>query len=225
MMKWKLVKRWNWMKIWWWNLLIQNPLLQEQVRIFVSRVKMLDRLCCRRDSELGWERWSSRDCESICSWASNTNCLTNWNQTTFFQPPSNIGTNSSNEENEAKIAEDESENQITRRMDGIGSPSTPFVPSIFTRRRTQTSRPTQLVQNRRMMMVPVYTYPSEPKNCLINPQATHVLFTKLVSSPGGFGTKILLKECKGNIARMRAIHKARQGMMLRAQEMNQYSPY
>lgn len=122
----------------------------------------------------------------------------------------------------SKDGTEDEENRITRRMDSFQK----FLPRRFFKRTeprfrenfpdrqfTESRIPeSRIIDNRRMM---IYRYPSESRNCLLNPMATHELKTKLVSSPGGFGTKIILKECKGNIARMRAMHKARQQAMLR----------
>ena len=137
------------------------------------------------------------------------------------------GSKDGTEDEGSKDGTEDEENRITRRMDSFRK----FLPRRFFKRTeprfrekfpdrqfTESQIPeshfseSRIIDNRRMMM---YRYPSESRNCLLNPMATHELKTKLVSSPGGFGTKIILKECKGNIARMRAMHKARQQAMLR----------
>lgn len=150
------------------------------------------------------------------------------------------GTENVSKDGKESVSKDETEdeeNRITRRMDSFRK----FLPRRFFKRTEPTFREhfpdrqstesripenrfsgsripenrfseSRIIDNRRMIM---YRYPSESRNCLLNPMATHELKTKLVSSPGGFGTKIILKECKGNIARMRAMHKARQQAMLR----------
>lgn len=44
----------------------------------------------------------------------------------------------------------------------------------------------------------------QSKSCNMNPKATHEMRTKMYSNSQGFGTKMIMVECKGNIERMKA---------------------
>jgi len=62
---------------------------------------------------------------------------------------------------------------------------------------------------------PVFIPPPRPgasTNCMVNPSATHELKSNFYSTPGGYGSKTILVECKENIDRMRMEWKAKQRM-------------
>lgn len=91
----------------------------------------------------------------------------------------------------------------SKSMNGLQQPSRQKIElkeDISERRRDFQMMPSMM-----MMRYPLFRMPyrqMESRNCRLNPDATHELKTKLFSSPTGFGTKIVLSECKSNIERL-----------------------